>query len=67
MKGFIVGTASSGTNYDQEAPFTVATNVGLADDPNETDAAKILPVQLPTGAVRAGINLVDNPQTLKLK
>lgn len=65
VKGFIVGTASSGTNYDQEAPFTAATNVGLADDPNETDASKILPVQLPTGSVRAGINLVDNPQNFK--
>lgn len=65
VKGFIVGTASSGTSYDQEAPFTSATNVGLADDPNETDASKILPVQLPTGSVRAGINLVDNPQNFK--
>ena len=65
VKGFIVGTASSGTSYDQEAPFTTATNVGLADNPNETDASKILPVQLPTGSVRAGINLVDNPQNFK--
>lgn len=65
VKGFIVGTASSGTSYDQEVPFTSATNVGLADDPNETDASKILPVQLPTGAIRAGINLVDNPLNFK--
>jgi len=65
VKGFIVGTASSGTSYDQEAPFTVATNVGLADNPNETDASKILPVQLPSGTVRTGINLVDNPQNFK--
>ncbi|MDN3439781.1 DUF6359 domain-containing protein [Planococcus sp. APC 3900] len=65
VKGFIVGTATSGTNYDQEAPFTSATNVGLADSPDETDPAKILPVQLPTGAVRAGLNLVDNPSNFK--
>ena len=56
VKGFLVGTASSGTSYDQEPPFTVATNVGLADSPNETDPSKILPVQLPTGAVRATYN-----------
>lgn len=62
VQGFIVGTAISGTNYDQEAPFTAATNLGLADSPDETDPAKILPVQLPTGATRAGLNLVDNPQ-----
>ncbi|WP_144510280.1 DUF6359 domain-containing protein [Bacillus sp. FJAT-22090] len=65
VKGFIVGTASSGTSYDQEAPFSVATNIGLADSPNETDASKILPVQLPTGSVRAGLNLVDNPTLFK--
>lgn len=61
VQGFIVGTASSGTTYDQEAPFTANTNIGLADSPNETNASKILPVQLPSGAVRAGLNLVDNP------
>ena len=65
VNGFIVGTATSGTNYNQVPPFTVATNVGLADSPDETDPAKILPVQLPTGSVRAGINLVDNPTNFK--
>ncbi|AUD14561.1 MULTISPECIES: DUF6359 domain-containing protein [unclassified Planococcus (in: firmicutes)] len=65
VKGFIVGTATSGTNYDQEAPFTSATNLGLADSPDETDPAKILPVQLPTGSTRAGLNLVDNPGNFK--
>ncbi|WKA57836.1 DUF6359 domain-containing protein [Planococcus shenhongbingii] len=65
VKGFIVGTANSGTSYDQEAPFTAATNVGLADSPDETDPAKILPVQLPTGSVRGGLNLADNPQNFK--
>lgn len=65
VNGFIVGTASSGSTYIQEAPFTVATNVGLADSPDETDASKIIPVQLPTGAVRAGLNLVDNPNLFK--
>ncbi|MFF2753212.1 DUF6359 domain-containing protein [Psychrobacillus sp. NPDC058041] len=67
VKGFIVGTASSGTSYDQEAPFTVNTNIGLADSPNETDPTKILPVQLPTGSVRTGLNLVDNPSLFKSK
>ncbi|RAZ69567.1 DUF6359 domain-containing protein [Planococcus maitriensis] len=65
VKGFIVGTANSGTSYDQEAPFTAATNVGLADSSDETDPAKILPVQLPSGSVRAGLNLVDNPANFK--
>ena len=65
VNGYIVGTASSKTNYDQEAPFTSATNLGLADSPDETDPAKILPVQLPSGSIRAGLNLVDNPSNFK--
>lgn len=65
VKGFIVGVAISGTNYDQEPPFTGATNVGLADSPDETNPANILPVQLPTGSTRAGLNLVDNPGNFK--
>src|SRR5690606_25009380 len=32
---------------------------------DETDPAKILPVQLPSGATRAGVNLVDNPANFK--
>lgn len=65
VKGYIVGTANSGTSYDQEAPFTSATNLGLADSPDETNPAKILPVQLPSGSVRTGLNLVDNPSNFK--
>ncbi|MGI2326880.1 DUF6359 domain-containing protein [Planococcus sp. YIM B11945] len=67
VQGYIVGFALSGTSYDQEAPFTGATNIGLADSPDETDAAKILPVQLPTGSIRTALNLKDNPQNLKAK
>ncbi|WP_422123268.1 DUF6359 domain-containing protein [Planococcus sp. X10-3] len=65
VNGYIVGTATSGTNYDQEPPFTSATNLGLADSPDETDPAKILPVQLPSGSIRSGLNLVDNPGNFK--
>lgn len=65
VKGYIVGTVVSGGNYDQEAPFTAATNLALADSPDETDPAKILTVQLPTGSVRSGLNLVDNPSNFK--
>ncbi|GKW45359.1 S-layer homology domain-containing protein [Planococcus sp. NCCP-2050] len=65
VKGYIVGVANSGTSYDQEAPFTAATNIGLADSPDETNPAKILPVQLPSGSIRAGLNLVNNPANFK--
>lgn len=65
VQGYIVGTASSGSFYDQEAPFTVATNIGLADSPNETNPSNILPVQLPTGALRTALNLKDHPENFK--
>lgn len=65
VQGYIVGTANSGTSYDQEAPFTIATNIGLADSPNETNPSNILPVQLPTGALRTALNLKDHPENLK--
>ncbi|EIM07319.1 endonuclease/exonuclease/phosphatase [Planococcus antarcticus DSM 14505] len=65
VKGFVVGAVISGGNYDQEAPFTATSNLGLADSPDETDPTKILPVQLPIGSIRAGLNLVDNPTNFK--
>lgn len=65
VQGYIVGIANSGSSYDQEAPFTVATNIGLADSPNETNPSNILPVQLPSGTIRTALNLKDNPQNFK--
>ncbi|WP_449538821.1 5'-nucleotidase C-terminal domain-containing protein [Ferdinandcohnia sp. Marseille-Q9671] len=67
VQGYIVGAAISGTNYDQVAPFDIATNLGLADDPNESDPAKILPVQLPNTDIRKELNLVDHPENFQKK
>ena len=46
------------------APATVATNLLLADSPTETDYTKCISVNLPTGAIRTALNLVDNPGNL---
>ncbi|GJM61483.1 DUF6359 domain-containing protein [Persicobacter diffluens] len=59
--GYIVGTTSSGPNLKHDGPYTSATNIALADQPDITDAALIVPVQLPTGDIRDALNLVDNP------
>ncbi|MBY0097138.1 5'-nucleotidase C-terminal domain-containing protein [Mesobacillus maritimus] len=65
VKGYIVGTTKgNGGNYQHEGTFSPATNIAIADDVNERDPAKILPVQLPAGAVRSALNLVDNPELL---
>lgn len=64
VKGYIVGwvdgmSISSGATFNGNA--TSNTNLLIADDKNETDVSKCLPVQLPSGNVRAALNLQDNP------
>ncbi len=64
VTGYIVGTIN-GQVYESGCVFsgaaTANTNILLADTPDETDNSKCIPVQLPSGAVRSGVNLVDNP------
>lgn len=67
VEGYIVGVVKGSTSFDLVAPFDSATNLALADSPTETDIKKMLPVQLPTGAIRTGLNLVDNPGNLHAK
>ena len=63
VKGYIVGYASaaaSGTVYTFTADTcTQATNILIAGSSTITDPTKCIPVQLPTGAVRTGLNLKD--------
>jgi hypothetical protein len=63
VKGFIVGFVD-GQAYDSGATFSDAatgkTNVLIAASANETNPAKCMPVQLPNGAIREGLNLQDN-------
>ncbi|WP_223701402.1 DUF6359 domain-containing protein [Sutcliffiella deserti] len=62
VEGYIVGTVGK-----YEGPFTVKTNLEIADSPDETDPNKILPVQIPNTNIRAEMNLVDNPENLHAK
>lgn len=66
VTGYIVGTVRSG-GFSLEPPFTVTTNIAIADSPDEKDFARILGVQLPQGGIRDALNLVDNPDNLGLK
>lgn len=67
VEGYIVGTVTSKTSFDLEVPFTSDTNLALADSPDETDITKMLPVQLPSGNIRTGLNLKVNPSNYKAK
>lgn len=68
VKAYIVGWVE-GQAYDTGAHFdgnsTVASNILIAETANETDPSKCMPVQLPAGAVRTGVNLKDNPDNYK--
>ncbi|MBQ8656300.1 MAG: hypothetical protein IJ527_04500 [Prevotella sp.] len=57
VKGVIVGALNSaGTAFAED----VASNIAIAAAAGETEAANTIPVQLPTGDVRAALNVVDN-------
>ena len=68
VTGYIVGTVD-GQVYIDGCKFsgaaTTLTNLLIADNADEKDYNKCMPVQLPTGAVRSALNLVDNPGNYK--
>ena len=63
IKGYIVGwvegqVLAEGAHFNATA--TVKSNILIAASASETNVANCMPVQLPSGAVRNGINLQDN-------
>ena len=65
VKGYIVGSANGSLSKTEfGASEAVASNIILADDASCTDVEACIPVQLPTGAVRSALNLLDNPDNL---
>jgi 2',3'-cyclic-nucleotide 2'-phosphodiesterase (5'-nucleotidase family) len=70
VTGYIVGYTTGGSGgkatYDFEAPFSADTNFAIADSPTETDATKILPVQLPS-SFRPNYGLLTNPSIVGKK
>lgn len=65
--GYIVGGDLSSSSASFEAPFTSRTNIVLGPRSSTASKASCLSVQLPTGEIRDGINLVDNPSLLGRK
>ena len=67
VKGYIVGSIDDKSiddaNFSGNA--VLKTNLLIADNADETDITKCLAVQLPSGAVRDALNLVDNPGNYK--
>ena len=61
VKGIIMGSLNSAGSALLEGENVVASNIALAEAADEADAKNMLPVQLPSGDLRAALNVVDNP------
>lgn len=59
--GYIVGCATSTSKVLFDGPFTKPTNIVLGERSSTTDRSACLSVELPAGALRDALNLVDNP------
>lgn len=68
VTGYIVGWIDSGNKWGTDnrysVPATVATNLILAGSSSENDPEYCIAIQLPSGAVRNALNLVDHPENL---
>lgn len=64
VKGYIVGSCHDNIKYaDFKAPFTGASALLLADDPEETSIDKVIAIQLKSGSsFRKVVNLKDHPE-----
>ena len=64
--GYIVGTAKNNTTeFGNTNP--VATNLIIADSPEEDNLENCIVVELPDNKIRAALNLVNNPGNYKRK
>ncbi|MCM1517417.1 MAG: DUF6359 domain-containing protein [Pseudoflavonifractor sp.] len=67
VTGYIVGwidgmTLSDGARFS--VPATANTNILISATQGETDIAKCIPVQLPSGSVRTALNLQNHPDNM---
>lgn len=64
VKAYIVGAADGAMSKIQTSNFSVDTNIVVADKQGETEVNKLVPVQLPSGAIRTAWALKTNPDKL---
>lgn len=64
VKAYIVGSANDSMDKIQTSDFSGDTNIVIADQQNEADKSKLVPVQLPSGAIRTEWGLKANPGKL---
>ena len=63
--GYVEGQVlADGAHFTADG-CNVKSNMLIAPSASETDLSKCMPVQLPSGEVRNGLNLQDNPGNIK--
>lgn len=63
VEGYVVGACSGSLNSAEFTPtFTKSTSILVADDVNEKDTKKVVPIKRPTKNVGVDLNLVRNPE-----
>ena len=67
VKDYIVGVINSNYEYVFSSDTDVNTNLILSSNVDASNESECIPVQLPYGDVRTGLNLVDNPNNLGLE
>ena len=67
IKAYIIGSAPGKdfTTLTFTTESASGTNIGIAASATESNASNCIPVQLPKGAVRDGVNLSANPGNFK--
>ena len=67
VKDYIVGAINPDNNYTYEftSSTTVKTNLIISSNEGASSEDECVPVQLPAGDVRTGLNLADNPGNYK--
>jgi len=68
VEGYIVGYTTGTKSYTKDPAKFADTNIAIADSPEETDPAKIMPVELKSGSIfRALLGLKTTPAHLGKK
>lgn len=67
VSGYIVGGDLTSSSASFDPPFASRTNIVLGPRSSTDDRDVCLSVNLPSGSVRDGLNLVDNPSLLGRK
>ncbi len=62
VKDYVVGVIDGSYEYQFSSSTNVKTNIIISSNVSASDENECIPVQLPVGAVRNGLNLADNPE-----